>query len=320
MIQERSIESYEIWSKDLTKIYEKRRNAFKAVSKINLRVKSGIHGFLGPNGAGKTTTINMLIGALSITSGKAKIRGKKSGSVAARRLIGYLPQDPVLYKSKTAEKYLIYMGRLGGLKRKEAKRKAQELLYYFDLLDERNKKLGKYSGGMKQKVALAAALIHDPDILILDEPTTNLDPVGRSAIIEQIKNLSKTMSIFISSHVLSEIEQICDTITILNRGEIILIDSLLNIKKKYIGNVFKLNTNMNAKIVEELKNNEFILRAWIDEKYGRIHIIPKDPEKLREMIQKIILDHEIKIYSFDQLELSLQDIFMRLINEVNHTK
>lgn len=315
MIQEKHLESFEIWSRDLTKIYEKRKAAFEAVSQINLRVKPGIHGFLGPNGAGKTTTINMLVGALSITAGNAKIRGEKAGSITARRLIGYLPQDPILYKRKTAEQYLIYMGRLGGLKKKEAKRKAQELLQYFDLLNERYKKLGKFSGGMKQKVALAAAIIHDPKILILDEPTTNLDPVGRSAIIAKIKELSETMSVFVSSHILSEVEQICDTITILNRGRIILSDSLVKIKKEFLGNVYVLHTNKNLKILEELKTKDFIIKAWIDDRTYKIHILSKDSEKVQELMKKIILDHEVKIFSFTQPELSLQEIFMRFINE-----
>ncbi len=315
MIREQNVKYYEIWSQDLTKIYEKRKAAFEAVSQINLRVKPGIHGFIGPNGAGKTTTINMLVGALSITAGEARLRGEKAGSIAACRLIGYLPQDPILYKRKTAEQYLIYMGRLGGLKKKEAKRKAQELLQYFDLLNERHKKLGKFSGGMKQKVALAAAIIHEPKILILDEPTTNLDPVGRSAIIAKIKELSKTMSVFVSSHILSEVEQICDTITILNRGRIILSDSLVKIKNEFLGNVYILHTNKNLKILEELKNKDFILKAWIDDRTNKIHILSKDSEKLQELNKKIILDHEVKIFSFTQPELSLQEIFMRFINE-----
>ncbi len=317
MIQERKFQDYEIWSHDLTKIYEKRNKAFEAVSKINLNIKPGIHGFLGPNGAGKTTTLNMLVGALSITEGEAKIRGKDAGSIEARRLIGYLPQDPILYKRKTAEQYLVYMGRLGGLNKHEAKEKAQELLHYFNLLNERNKKLKKFSGGMKQKVALAGAIIHNPKLLILDEPTTNLDPVGRSAIIEKIKELSKTMSVFISSHILSEIEEICDSITILNQGKIILTDSLANIKKMYIGNVFVLHTNMNSTIIEKLKVKDFILNAWMDDVSGKIHIIAKDSEQLQELIKEILLDPKAKIFTFDQPELSLQQIFMRLISEAS---
>jgi len=313
LIQKKFTESYEIWSNRLTKIYGKGETALEAVSKIDLRVAPGIHGFLGPNGAGKTTTINMLVGALSITFGEAKIRGKKAGSVAARRLIGFLPQDPVLYKRKTGEKYLTYMGRLGGLKRKEAKIKAQKLLRYFNLLNDRSKKLGKYSAGMKQKIALAAALIHDPKILILDEPTTNLDAVGRSSIIDKIKDLSKKMSIFVSSHILSEIEQMCDQVTVINQGKIILMDSIKNIKKKHLRNVFILNTNINEKLLEQLKKEEFILKAWIDEKDGKIRIIPKNLKKLREMMSKIIFENKAELYSFDRPESSLREIFLKLM-------
>lgn len=308
-----SIDSYEIWSEELTKVYGKGKETLEAVSKINLRVTPGIHGFLGPNGAGKTTTINMLVGAISITEGRAKIRGKKAGSVPAKQLIGFLPQDPVFYEDLSGEDYLIYMAQLGGLTKQSARMKAQELLSFFDLFEARHRELSKYSGGMKQKIGIAAALIHDPKVLILDEPTANLDPLGRADVIKKIRQLSDRVSVFVSSHILSEIEQMCEDVTMIDHGKIVVSDSIRNIKKRYISNLYILNTNINEKLLNQLKDLDFISTIRIDEIDGKIHIIPKDADKLRELIPKIIIENNCTLFSFNQPELSLQDIFMEIM-------
>jgi ABC-2 type transport system ATP-binding protein len=304
---------YEIWSDQLTKIYGKGENELEAVSKINLRIEPGIHGFLGPNGAGKTTTFNMLVGAISITEGKAMIRGEKAGSIAAKQLIGFLPQDPAFYNDMIGEAYLKYMGQLGGLKSKEAKRKAQELLDYFDLFEFRNQKIGKFSSGMRQKIGIAGALIHEPKILILDEPTANLDPIGRANVIEKIRELSQKMSVVISSHILSEIEQMCEKVTMINKGKIIISDSIRKIKKKFISNLYILDTNMNEKVLHLLEKEDYISNIWIDKVEGTICITPSDTAKLREKLPKLIVKNNAMLYSFHQPKLSLQDIFIKIM-------
>jgi len=310
---------YEIWSHELTKIYGKGKEALEAVSEIDLRVKPGIHGFLGPNGAGKTTTINMLVGAISITKGDAKIRENKAGTVIAKQIIGFLPQDPVFYDDMKGEEYLIYMGQLGGLPKQEARRKAQELLDFFDLFDFRTKEIGTYSGGMKQKIGIAGALIHDPKVLILDEPTANLDPLGRADVIKKIKSLSHRVSVFVSSHILSEIEQMCEDVTMIDQGKIVISDTIRNIKKSFISNLFILDTNMNETLMKQLKDKEYITSIRIDAIDGKIHIIPKDTEKLREVIPQILVKNNAILYSFHQPELSLQDIFMEIMSKEEKT-
>ncbi|MFX1363339.1 MAG: ABC transporter ATP-binding protein [Promethearchaeota archaeon] len=306
---------FEIWSQELTKIYGKGKEALKAVSEIDLRVKPGIHGFLGPNGAGKTTTINMLVGAISITKGIAKIRDNKAGTVTAKQIIGFLPQDPVLYEDMLGEDYLIYMGQLGGLQKQKAKLKAQELLDFFDLFEFRNKEIGTYSGGMKQKIGIAGALIHDPKVLILDEPTANLDPLGRADVIQKIKSLSDRVSVFVSSHILSEIEQMCEDVTMIDQGKIVISNTIRNIKKSFITNLFILDTNMNEKLLKQLKDKEYVTSIRIDEIDGKIHIIPKIAEKLREVIPEMLVKNKAILYSFHQPELSLQDIFMEVMSK-----
>lgn len=321
MIKEES-EIPEIWTHKLTKIYGRGEESVKAVNKIDISTKSGVHGFLGPNGAGKTSTINMLIGAISITDGNARIKGEDAGSIRARRIIGFLPQSPAFYDTMTGEQYLIYIGELSGLRRHDAKNKTLDLLENLELLEARDREIGKYSEGMKQRIGIAAALIHDPDLLILDEPTSNLDPIGRANIIKDIKELSKKVSVFVSSHILSEIEQMCEIVTMINKGKIVLTDTIKNIKKMHSiksgHNIVILDTNSNEKIIQQLKGKDFITNIWIDENDNKIHIIPKDIESLQKSIPNIIIDNNIILREFHQPETSLQDIFIEIMeDEVN---
>ena len=321
MIKEES-EIPEIWAHKLTKIYGRGEESVKAVNKIDISTKSGVHGFLGPNGAGKTSTINMLIGAISITNGNARIKGEDSGSIRARRIIGFLPQDPAFYDTMTGEQYLIYIGELSGLRRHESKYKTLELLANLELLEARDRQIGKYSEGMKQRIGIAAALIHEPELLILDEPTSNLDPIGRAHIIKNIKELSKKVSVFVSSHILSEIEQMCEIVTMINKGKIVLTDTIKNIKKMHSiksgGNIVILDTNSNEKIIQRLKGKDFITNIWMDENDNKIYMIPKDIESLQKSIPKIIIDNNVILKEFYQPETSLQDIFIEIMeDEVN---
>lgn len=321
MIKEES-EIPEIWSHKLTKIYGRGEKSVKAVNKIDISTKSGVHGFLGPNGAGKTSTINMLIGAISITDGKARIKGEDAGSIRARRIIGFLPQDPAFYDTMTGEQYLIYIGELSGLRRHDAKYKTLELLENLELLEARDREIGKYSEGMKQRIGIAAALIHEPELLILDEPTSNLDPIGRASIIKDIKELSKKISVFVSSHILSEIEQMCENVTMINKGKIVLTDTIKNIKKMHSiksgRNMVILDTNSNEKIIQQLKSKDFIINTWMDENNNKIHIITKDIESLQKSIPKLIIDNNVILREFHQPEISLQDIFIEIMqDEVN---
>ena len=309
------IEDLEIYTHNLTKVYAKGQKAIKAVDNINLRIEPGIHGFLGPNGAGKTTTINMLIGAISISKGVAKIRGYDIGSIEAQRLIGFLPQEPAYYENMTGSQYLLFVAQLNGLRRKEATKKVNDLIKLMDLTEAKQKKLGKYSGGMKQKIGIASALIHDPKILILDEPTANLDPIGRAELIKTIKKLSEKTSIFISSHILSEIEQMCERVTMINNGKIVLSDTIKKIKEihKHSINIFVLNTNSNNKILQLLKRLDYIVKVWISEEDGKIYIIPDDIEAFQMIIPKFLAENNLMLKDFFLKESTLQDIFIEVM-------
>lgn len=172
---------------------------------------------------------------------------------------------------------------------------------------------------MKQRIGIAAALIHNPELLILDEPTSNLDPIGRKSIVKDIKELSKTASVFVSSHILSEIEQMCKKVTMINKGRIVLTDTITNIKKMHSikggPNMVILSTSSNEKIIQKLKEKDYIDNVWIDEIDKKIHIILKDIEMLQKEIPKMIIDNDVILREFHQPETSLQDIFIEIMEE-----
>ncbi|MEJ2252352.1 MAG: ABC transporter ATP-binding protein, partial [Candidatus Lokiarchaeota archaeon] len=189
------------------------------------------------------------------------------------------------------------------------------LLFELDLWDARMRKIKNYSGGMQQKIGLASVLVRTPDLLILDEPTANLDPIGREQIINTIKEISSNISIFVSSHILSEIEQMCDTVTIINKGKVVLSDKIENVKRLFKGDIYILNTDRNKAILQKLTNLDFVLKTWIDENDNKIHIITSDLELAKKAIPKLVIENDGVLQEFSQPELSLQEIFMKIIEE-----
>jgi ABC-2 type transport system ATP-binding protein len=194
----------------------------KAVRGIDLTVEEGsIHGFVGPNGAGKSTTMGMLVGVVTPTVGEAFIGGEPAGSHAALEKIGYAPQEPVFYESMTGRAYLRYVGRIAGVDGSVTER-VDRLLEWLDLVDAADQPIGGYSGGMERRLGLAQAMVHDPDLLILDEPTAELDPQGRAAIIDALENLTdEGKTVFVSSHVLAELEQFVEAVTVIDDGRVV---------------------------------------------------------------------------------------------------
>ena len=306
---------YVIETNDLKKRFGIGPKAVHAVNGIDLKVTSGIHGFLGPNGAGKSTAIKMLVGGISITSGKARIKGHRAGSTKAKSCIGYLPEHPKFYHY-SFYKYLIYLGRLGGLSRKKAKANAMELIEWLDLDEAMERDVNAFSAGMRQKAGLAQALIHEPEVLILDEPTANLDPIGRANIIEQVRSLAdeKEFTVLVSSHILSEIEKLADEVTIINRGRILLSDNIGSLKNLYAGDHFILDTDMNDDFYEDFKRVGYVSKMWFDDK-ERVHLITEDPDRLKDDLPNMILDKETRLHMFAREDVTLEDIFLRAVAE-----
>jgi len=212
---------YAIITNNLTKKF----NDFIAVDNLNLKVKKGeICGLVGPNGAGKTTLIEMLICALKPTSGSAKILGKDilKDPLKAREKIGYLPEDSGFYKNMSGFRFLQYMAELGGVEKLEAKKKASTFIKKVGLSERGNSKIETYSAGMKQRLAIAQAFVADPEVVFLDEPTSDLDPLAREKVLEMISDYAKKgKTILITTHILPITEQISDIVAIIERGKII---------------------------------------------------------------------------------------------------
>ena len=284
-----------------------------AVDTINLVVRRGtIHGFVGPNGAGKTTTIKMLIGGLTCTQGDAWIKGHRIGSTEARRLIGYSPEHPFFYDDMTAFDYLVYMARVSGVGRREAATRADDLLQWFDLGGFADEKAGTFSAGMKQRLSLAQSLIHEPELLILDEPTANMDPTGRLSILKKLKQLSqeRKVTIFLSSHILSELEQIVDYLAMINKGRIVLQGDIKELKKRFSENHFLLRTTRNKVVLETLRSKECVREGWLDAE-GFIHLVSEDGVILRREVMGVVAQEGAELEHLSEERVSLQDIYRK---------
>lgn len=209
--------------KDLSVSFLQKTGPVHALNKLSLSVPTGhVFGFLGPNGAGKTTLMHVLLGFVPPISGQAAIFGTDVRKSIARQRIGYLPEHPDTYRFLTARELLISSGRLFGVERETLHERSDSLLAMLDLSDNANRPVGTFSRGMLQRICLGQALMNDPDLVILDEPTGGLDPFGRLQIRKIIADLkARGKTVFFSSHELSEVELVCDTIAILYKGHIV---------------------------------------------------------------------------------------------------
>lgn len=218
----------------LTKCY----GNFLAVDDLSFDIDDGhVYGFLGPNGAGKSTTMNIMTGCLSPTAGKVKIDGHDilDEPETAKRRIGYLPEQPPLYVNETPEKYLEFVGEAKGLRGAELKAQMEDVIVRTGIGNVRNRLISALSKGYRQRVGIAQALLGNPGTIILDEPTVGLDPIQIIEIRDLIKDLGQTHSVIFSSHILSEVQAICETVLIINRGKLV---ANMDAKKEDLEEVF----------------------------------------------------------------------------------
>ncbi len=296
-----------IETRGLTKKYGK----LVAVNSLDIKVQKGaVHGFVGPNGAGKSTTIKLLVGAIRRTSGEGFIKGYPIGSVDARRAIGYSPERPSFYKDWTAFDYLVHMAALSGLKTDEAERRSQELLDWLELSDFSKARVGGFSAGMKQRLSIAQAMSHKPELLVLDEPTANLDPDGRMSLLEKLKKLPQEqgVTIFISSHILSELEYLIDSVTLINKGRMVAEDSLKAMKEEISLNRFALNTSNNEAVMKALQGHPSIQEMKLGND-GVIHISSQDMGKLQSAVMEAVTKTGSLLKYFGEEQVKLEDIY-----------
>jgi ABC-2 type transport system ATP-binding protein len=210
---------------DLVKTFPSsfRRKTFRAVDEVSLQIEKGqVYGLIGPNGSGKSTTMKALLGLQAPTSGVCKVFGCDSMKVDARQFVGFLPENPYFYKHQTAEETLKFYGKLCGMRGKELAKRIDELLELVSLEDARKRRLGGYSKGMLQRVGLAQALIQRPKLVVLDEPTAGVDPVGSRQIRDLIFQLKESgTTVFLCSHLLEQVQEVCDQVGIIFNGKMV---------------------------------------------------------------------------------------------------
>ncbi len=302
-----------IETKGLTKAF----GDLVAVNGLDLSVKKGrIHGFVGPNGAGKTTTMKMLIGSIRGTKGEAFINGHPVGSVEARRSLGYSPERPSFYWDMTAWDYLVYMSRLSGMNLDAAEKRTRELLIWLDLGRFYDAKVSGFSAGMKQRLSLAQAMAHQPQLLILDEPTANLDPDGRMSLMEKLKELSREqkLTIFISSHILPELEQLVDAVTLIEKGRMVAEDSVKNLKQAVTLDHYLVKTSNNEAILKALQGQACVQEMHLDEE-GFIHLTSSDMAALQKMVMEAAMRSGALVEHFGREQASLQDVYRQTMGK-----
>jgi len=304
--------------KNLLKIYGEQ----KAVDNISFEVNKGeIVGFLGPNGAGKSTTMRIITGYLHADGGDAKVCGidVRKDPLAAKKKIGYLPEANALYYDMYVKEYLHFISEVHVIQ--NSKSKIQYIIDLTGLTPESKKKIGQLSKGYKQRVGLAAALIHDPEVLILDEPTSGLDPNQILEIREVIRRAGKDKTILFSSHILQEVEAICDRVIIIDKGHLVADDKLSNLQKRNQDKhvvIVQFKEAIDKNLLEGLGEVEKVEQIPMpDKSTGGYRLQTKNPESVRKQILELSLKHNLNIVSLQSESYSLEEVFRSLTNVVN---
>lgn len=295
---------------NLGKTYRKKhREEFIALRNLTIEIQKGeVFGFLGPNGAGKTTAIKIIVNLIFPTSGNAWILDKPCTDPESRRHIGYLPETSNLYDFLTFEEVLDFAGRTMGMHKAKIRAKTDELTKLLDMERAKKLRLRKFSKGMLQRAGLAYALMGDPDVLILDEPMSGLDPIGRKDFVELIKRLkSEGKTIFFSSHVLSDIENLCDCVGILVRGELKKIGRVSDMLNETSDGFVMRVSNLDGIGVEHFEKLGISVEG---DGAAAAFLLPKD--KLLDAMD-IIRARHASVVSVDTARKSLEDIFMDVV-------
>ena len=306
--------------KNVTKKY----GNFVAVDDINFCINDGeVVGFLGPNGAGKTTTMNIITGYIEQTDGEVTVNGFDTIKKAklAKKEIGYMPEGVPLYTDLTVKEFVSYMADLRKVKRKEKKEKIEKILKETGLDSMQNKLIKNLSRGQKQRVSLAGTLVANPDVIILDEPTVGLDPKQVTEIRSLIKDLGKNHTVILSSHILSEVSQICDRVIIINKGKIVAIDTPENLEKKVSNNnVIYVTVEDNENKVEKMKSKtsgikNIKLIKTNEDGTKQYEITGEEGVNLNKTIFNEFAKENITIFEMKKAEATLEDAFMEIIKE-----
>ena len=294
----------------------KRYGSNLAVDNISLEIKDNeIFGLLGPNGAGKSTAIKMIMALLKPNSGEITVNGIDvvKDSLSAKKILGLVPQELAIYENMTALENVEFLGRLYGLRGKKLKELAEEALEFTGLGDKRKEVPKKFSGGMKRRLNIACAIVHQPKIIIMDEPTVGIDPQSRNHILESIKELNKRgATIIYTSHYMEEVESICSRIGIIDFGKLIA----LGTKEELISSIWEEQKiviegyNISFNLIESIKSIEEVIDVTL--KGNKIEIICKSPNEILQRVLIKLGEGNINIRNIDIKQADLESVFLKL--------
>lgn len=305
-----SLQNMSLVVKNLLKQY----GSQKAVNNISFQVEAGeIVGFLGPNGAGKSTTMKIATGYVPPTSGEVSVAGfdVTAQPLEVKKVTGYLPEHNPLYTDMFVHEYLQFIGKLYGLGGKQLKERVAEMVDLCGLTVEQNKKIETLSKGYRQRVGLAQALIHNPKVLILDEPTTGLDPNQILEIRSLIKNISKNKTVIFSTHIMQEVSALCDRVIVINKGELVADDSLSNLMRSQ-GKQVSLIAEFEGVVTEAQLSGIEGVEKVVKLEQSKFRIYPKTSVDVRPEVFRFAADRKLSLLGLRQEEGSLENIFREL--------
>ena len=293
-----------------------------AVNGVDLTVPAhSIFGFLGPNGAGKTTTIKMLVGLLRPTSGAARVLGLDvtSDSLALRRRVGFLPQQPVFYEDMTARQTLAYAGRFFDLDPATLRRRIDETLDVVGLAGRADRSVAGFSGGERQRLGLAQAQLHDPELLILDEPAAGLDPIGRRDVLQLLERLRARCTVLYSTHILDDVQRVSDTVAIIRDGVIIAQGPIDEMLADPDGTTYRIElTGPADRVVAALEAEPWVtaVRARVVDGHTAVHLAVDDEQTAdRQLLRAIVDEPDVTVVSYGRHRRELEDVFVTLVDQ-----
>lgn len=299
---------------DLKKSYGKK----EVVKDVSFTIKKGeSFGLLGPNGAGKSTTISMICGLIPYDGGEVLVddQSVKKSPMEIKRKIGVVPQEIALYPTMSARDNLLFWGAMYGLTDTEAKKRVEEVLEFVGLKDRAKDRIETFSGGMKRRINIGAALMHEPELLIMDEPTVGIDPQSRNHILETVKKLNeKGMTIIYTSHYMEEVEYLCNRVGIIDHGEVIAVGTQAELCGRLVGgSVVQLTVEQDSsEAMDAIKNLENVSGVVKKEGSNVIEVLTQRPHQMLGSIVATAVNHGVKIGSVEIKEPNLEALFLQL--------